>query len=85
LKAPKGVYRNLRVSPDGSRLVAVEFLPTNHGVSDIWVLDMIRGSPTRLTSQAATPGNNTFPLWSHDGRRILFRDGNLQMLSIAID
>jgi len=85
LKAHKAIYRNLRVSPDGSRLAAVEFLPTNPAVSDIWVLDMKRRSPTRLTSQAATPGINNFPVWSRDGRRILFHGGNWQMLSIATD
>ena len=55
--------QNFRLSPDDKRVAF------DRGNRDIWVLDMIRGVPTRLTS---APGANNIPSWSPDGLRIFF-------------
>ena len=57
-------YRSPRVSPDGSR-IAVE------RDGDIWVLDVGRGTMSRLSTRG---GNN--PVWTPDGSRITFSRGN---------
>ena len=36
---------------------------------DIWVLDMTRGVPSRISFD---PGIDNLPIWSHDGLRILW-------------
>jgi serine/threonine protein kinase len=69
---PPNLHRAIALSPDGTR-VAVQIGWTVG--SDIWVTDMNRGIPTRLTSD---PSNEEWPVWSPDGSRIAFasnRDG----------
>jgi Tol biopolymer transport system component len=63
-----------RSSPDGSRVAygvsAGESLVDS---SDLWVLHVARGTRTRVTST----GNNRFlPIWTRDGARLTFADGN---------
>jgi len=36
---------------------------------DVYILDLARGTPTRFTSD---PGNDVYPVWSHDDRQIAF-------------
>ena len=56
-------YTNPRLAPDGSRLVVQ--------AKDLWLQDLRRATFTRLTSgEAAATG---FPVWTPDGRRIVFR------------
>ena len=61
-----------RFSPDGTRVAfAVSETPVG-GDADVWVLDIERGTRTRLTSE----GNNRFyPVWSPDGSQLAFADG----------
>ena len=59
-------YRNPRFSPDGRRL-AVEI--ETEGNVDIWVLDLARDVPTRLTFDEGFDG---VPVWSPDGEFIAF-------------
>jgi serine/threonine-protein kinase len=61
--ASGGVYFQPRLSPDGSR-VAVTISGEDN--DDIWLYELARGTWSRLT----TGGNNSFPLWSLDGRRL---------------
>ena len=78
LRLPKGQYVGARVAPDGKR-VAVR----KGGVtSDIWLVDIDSGSSTRLTSE----GVNNWPVWSPDGKRIVFaRPASEQLVAIAAD
>ena len=60
-------------SPDGTRVAfAVSQTPDAGSEADLWVLDIERGTRTRLTSE----GNNRFyPVWSPDGSQLAFADG----------
>jgi Tol biopolymer transport system component len=65
LAAPPRAYQSPRLSPDGHRIAVVI-----HGANDdIWVYDIPRQTFTRLTFA----GENLSPLWTRDGRRIIFR------------
>ena len=64
--APSRGYMSARLSPDG-RLVALDILD---GVNEnIWMMDLARRTVARLT----TFGLNGSPVWSPDGRHIVFR------------
>ncbi len=54
-------------SPDGKRLVVD--LAERSSRSDLWIRDLQRGTNTRFTFD---PAADRFPLWSPDGRRIVF-------------
>ena len=58
-----------RFSPDGARL-ALDIL---EGSLDIWTYDIKRGSLDRLTFD--TRAVESDPVWTPDGRRIVFRKG----------
>jgi Tol biopolymer transport system component len=55
------------LSPDGRRAVIEQTLPT--GDSDLWVIDLERGTTSRLTFQTR---KNTIGAWSPDGSEIIF-------------
>ena len=79
--SPPRSYRSLSLSPDGTR-AAVEILD---GGRDIWVAELSRGTLTRITSD---PGDDTNPLWSPDGQRLLFgsaRNGPPELLRKSAD
>jgi len=59
---PPGIYRDVRVSPDGQRVAVATF-------DDVWTYDVARGTMSRLTTN---PAQDRSPLWSRDGQRILF-------------
>jgi eukaryotic-like serine/threonine-protein kinase len=65
IPAPPRSYLNPRLSPDGRR-VAVAALDQEN---DIWVWDPGRTTLTRATFD---PGLDTYPVWTPDGRRMLF-------------
>ena len=58
----------LRISPDGRRLAATVFDPATQ-TSDVWLYDLVRGIRTRFTTG---PSNSDQPVWSPDGRSIVF-------------
>jgi Tol biopolymer transport system component len=62
LLAKPEAYSGLRLSPDGKKLAI--------STSDIWVYEWQRDTMTRLTFG---PAASTNPLWSPDGRYILFQ------------
>ena len=60
------LYTNPRLSPDGKRIV---FTVATASGSDIWVKDLDRDTPTRLTFLKSRPD---WPFWTSDSRSILF-------------
>ena len=56
-----------QISPDGSR-IAIARGPL--GFEDIWVVNLAGGTEARLT---VDPGGGSEPIWSSDGRAILFQ------------
>ncbi len=58
-------YTYPRISPDGSKLA----LDIRDQELDIWIWDFRRETLTRLTFD---PGEDEFPVWSPDGKRIAF-------------
>jgi eukaryotic-like serine/threonine-protein kinase len=65
----KANYGNVEFSPNGDR-VAVDIVTDNN--RDVWMIDMARGVPSRLTFD---PGPDWTPVWSPDGSRIAFASG----------
>jgi Tol biopolymer transport system component len=63
-----GPHANVRLSPDGERLVETHF-DESGSAGDLWVLDLLRGSNSRLTSDPAIDDTG---VWSPDGRQIVF-------------
>jgi Tol biopolymer transport system component len=61
-------YASPRVSPDGS-LVAVSLTSPDSSGRDIYIYDLERQTPTRLTFDAA---DDFYPLWSEDGASVVF-------------
>jgi Tol biopolymer transport system component/predicted Ser/Thr protein kinase len=58
-------------SPDGKRVaLTIDDLASSPPTTDIWIADLARGSRTRLTFG---PGTSENPVWSADGRRVIFR------------
>jgi serine/threonine-protein kinase len=68
IPAPLRGYDSLRLSPDGTR-AAIQSADEDN---DIWVWDFGRSTLTRLTF---APELEYDPLWSPDGRRIVFQRG----------
>jgi Tol biopolymer transport system component len=56
-----------RLSPDG-RFAAVA--DADDGESDIWIVDLARGSDRRLTFER---GRDTYPTWAPDGRSVVYQ------------
>jgi len=73
-------FEEPRLSPDGDRVV----VGIRKGKSDLWMLDLTRGTLTRLTFD----GDNFAPIWSPDGRWITFssnREGPSNVWRVAAD
>jgi Tol biopolymer transport system component len=68
ISANLGNLRAASVSPQGDRIA----LEINASTSDIWVLDLARGTRTRLTFG---PASNNDPEWSPDGKWIVYNSG----------
>ena len=78
LSADQGVYREVTLSPDGTKAAVRQGW-------DLWIHDLQRGTRSRLTSA------NTFnflPLWNSDGTQIIFgsnRGGDWDIYSRPAD
>jgi len=60
-------YGQIVLSPDGHRVAAE--VANSDGRYDLWLIDVARGVPTRLTTD---PANDRDPVWSPDGQRIVY-------------
>lgn len=64
------IYREAELSPDG-RFLAVVTHDSRTGTGDLWVRDLDRGLSNRVT---ASSWSEYQPIWSPDGRSIVFSD-----------
>jgi serine/threonine protein kinase len=74
---PPGAYGNFRLAPDDKRILFVRRDDQSLGYY-LWVLDTTRGVTSRLTFG---PASVFLPIWSPDGRRVLFAS----FLSASLD
>ena len=65
IPAPPRPYQYPRLSPDGSRVV----MYSADQDADLWSWDFSRLTLTRMTF---TPGFDFYPVWTPDGRRLIF-------------
>jgi Tol biopolymer transport system component len=68
MAGPPGEYIDVSLSPDGTR-VAASRVDAQGGHTDIWLMDVDRGAPTRFTDD---PANDEYPVWSPDGSSLIF-------------
>jgi Tol biopolymer transport system component len=78
LPAPPHNYVMPRVSPDGQRVAA----GIEEADGQIWVYDLSRDTLTRLTFEGT---NNIDPLWTPDGKRIVFKGNKNRLFWQAAD
>jgi serine/threonine protein kinase len=77
LFGPPGTYAHFRLAPDEKRIAYDN--NSAAGKDDLWVLDSVRGVPSRLTFD---PEDDNLPLWSPDGQSILWpshRNGSFDL------
>jgi serine/threonine-protein kinase len=75
ITAPPRAYMYPRLSPDGTR-VAVDISDQEQ---DIWIWDLARQTLTRLTD---APAVDSQPVWTPDGRRIIFASQRAGILNL---
>jgi len=63
-----GIYHQIALSPDDRRLV-VERVDEKTGIANLWLLELSKSILSRLTFGSASDGD---PVWSPDGRQIVF-------------
>jgi serine/threonine-protein kinase len=81
LPAPTRPFMNLDAAPDGRRAVVTIHEGTG---SDLWTVDVERGTLTRLTFEA----HNIEPAFTPDGKRVAFassRTGPINLFWVAAD
>jgi len=73
-----GIIQDPALSPDGKQ-VAVDRRDLQTGNEDIYVIDLARGTSSRLTFD---PASDRYPIWSPDGTRVAWfsdREGSFQI------
>jgi Tol biopolymer transport system component len=70
----------LALSPDGRR--ALTTVPEPNGVRSIWMYDLTRGVASRFPTDGASAD---FPVWSPDGRQVVYGDGDGNLFAKAAD
>jgi tricorn protease-like protein len=79
--AETGVHLDTTISPD-QRQVAFTRLEPHTGRYDIWRADRVSGAASRVTNG---PADQFDPVWSPDGRRLLYASTNLGYSSLHRD
>jgi Tol biopolymer transport system component len=82
LQTPPGNYKTPRISPDG-KMVALS--KSADGARQIWIWDLARETMTRLTFDKS---EDVRPIWTRDGKRIVYfsiRDGKYSINWKAAD
>jgi serine/threonine-protein kinase len=74
LRPVPALYRDIRVSPDGTRIAYA-----TQGQSDIWVYDWAHETISRVTSN---PASDLLPVWTPDGQRITFASARDKSINI---
>jgi serine/threonine-protein kinase len=69
IKAPARAYAVARLSPDGTRVA----LDIRDRGNDIWIWDVVRSTLSPLSFDS---GVDQSPIWSHDGRRVIWSANN---------
>ena len=80
LVAPESDYVDLRLSPDQSRLAYSRVDPQSQA-PDVWILDLTRGTSTRITSERLTDAT---PIWSPNGEQIIFRSNRSSSIGVEL-
>jgi Tol biopolymer transport system component len=65
-----GAYLTFRVSPDGRRVAVSRWSGSGR---DLWMVDVERDAWSRFT---LLPGVSMYPVWSPDGRQVMFSAGS---------
>jgi len=82
LSAAPRAYSHPRISPDGTR-IAVAILQPEQG-QGVWIWDIAKASLVRLNSvvRSGSPGSGRgsgfHPIWSPDGRDVVFESNGIQ-------
>ena len=71
---PAGNYWDPRLSPDGRALVVSVAQALEQS---LWLFDLTRESPTRISNGMVLTGDDMSPAWSPDGRILVFTRGHL--------
>ena len=67
-----GPFSRLALSPDGTRVVVVRENRLNRADQDLWMIDVVRSTATRFTSDLSF---ESAPTWSADGTEVLYSMG----------
>ena len=71
-------YTSPAISPDGHQAVVTRTVRT-FGETDLWMIDLLRGTSSRFTSDVAS---EVLPQWSPDGRRVVFTSGRIGAIGV---
>jgi serine/threonine protein kinase/Tol biopolymer transport system component len=78
--APQGDYIDLALSPDQSR-VAYSMVDPQSQASDIWILDLARGTSARITAERLMDAS---AVWSPNSDQIIFRSNRSSTIGVEL-
>jgi serine/threonine-protein kinase len=76
-------FDGIRLSPDGTRAAVVLVGPAQAGLGnvDVWIVDLTRGVPQRLTTHS---GADRITLWSPTGDRVIFSSNRTGVMDLYV-